>query len=130
MKMLTRPTDVASAEAVKFAEKVIIRRMLRVIEKGAMNATLVNDDGLDDKGQEVLATQREKRIAMDMRKSRRNAPTYIDVALRRVESAEKADALRASNIRGPLNIGVIVQVTPPSYPTLDVTTMVKGENDV
>lgn len=121
--------DKAGEAAVRFTERVVIRRMLRVIEKGALDATLVNDDGLDDQGSEVLLNERAKRIARDMRKARRNAPAYIDVALRRLESAEKADALRASNTRAPLNIGVFVQVAPPSYPSIDVSATVKESDD-
>lgn len=115
-------TDQAGVRAVQLTERRVIRKALRVIEQGALNATRVNDDGLDDQDSEVILNEREKRIAMDMRRSKRHAPVYLEVMLRRIESAEKADALRAQSAKPALNIGVIVQVQGPEYPVLDVTT--------
>jgi hypothetical protein len=100
---------------IRNIERRVIKRALRVVEQGALNATLINDDGRDDQGSEVLLSEREKRVAMDMRKAKRFAPIYIDVLLRRVESAEKADALRAEGPRLGLNVGVFVQVKAAEY---------------
>lgn len=113
-----KAADKAGVAAVKFVERKVIRRALRVVEKGALDATLINDNGLDDQGSEVILTERAKRVAMDMRKSKRHAPVYIEVLLRRIEGAEKADALRDQGPRPPLNVGVFVQVQAPEYPTL------------
>lgn len=111
----------AGVAAVRFVERKVIRRMRRLVEHGALNATRINDDGLDDQGSEVLLNEQEKRIAMDLRKSKRHAPVYLDVHLRRVEAAEKADALR-DQPKTNLNIGVFVEVRAPEYPTLRIDT--------
>lgn len=109
--------DQAGVAAVRFVERKVIRKMRRLIEEGALNATLINDDGLDDQGSEVILSEQKKRIARDLRKSKRLAPIYLEVCHRRVEAAEKADALRGQE-RQPLNIGLVVQVQIPDYPVL------------
>lgn len=110
-----RKIDQVGADAVRMVERKVIRKMRRLIEEGAINASRINDNGLDDQGSEVILNEQAKRIAMDLRKSKRHAPTYLDVYYRRVEGAERADALRD----GPklnLNIGTLVHVQAIQYP--------------
>jgi hypothetical protein len=110
-----RKLDQAGADAVRMVERRVIRKMRRLIEEGAIDASRINDNGLDDQGSEVILSEQRKRIAMDLRKSKRHAPVYLDVYYRRVEGAERTDALRD----GPklnLNIGTLVQVQAISYP--------------
>lgn len=109
----------AAVRAVQRVERKVIKRAMRLVEQGALNAARINDNGLDDQGSEVILNERDKRIALDMRKSKRLAPVYIDVLLRRIESAEKADALNGQ-AKAPLNIGVFVQVAPREYPTVEI----------
>lgn len=109
--------DQAGVAAVRFVERKVIRKMRRLIEQGALNASRINDDGLDDQGSEVILNEQEKRIARDLRKSKRHAPIYLEVYHRRVEASEKADALRTGD-RPALNIGLVVQVQMPEYPVL------------
>lgn len=115
MKALNR-IDQAGVRAGRAAERQVIRRAMRVVEKGALNATLINDDGLDDQGSEVILNERDKRVARDLRKSKRMAPVYLEVLLRRLESAEKVDAMRDQGPKLALNVGKVVVVQAVPYP--------------
>lgn len=120
MKALSKKEhDAMGARFLRNSEREIIRRMRHRIEKGILNASLVNDDGLDDQGSEVILNEREKRVARDLRKSRRNAPVYLEFQLRRVEGAEKAELLR-DQPKVSLNIGTLVQVQPVAYPVVQI----------
>lgn len=113
----------ASVKAVQRIERKVIKRALKTIEQGALNATKVDDDGtgVDDEGNPVELSVREKRVAMDMRKSKRNAPVYIDVLTRRLESAEKADAMSNQGERAQLNIGTVnIVQAAPQYEVINV----------
>lgn len=110
--------DQAGIRAGRAIERKVIRRAMKVVERGALNATLINDDGLDDQGSEVILNEREKRIARDLRKSKRHAPVYLEVLLRRLEAAEKIDAMRDQGPKLALNVGKIVVVQSAAYPTL------------
>lgn len=110
-----RPIDQAGVAAVRAVERKVIRRMRKLVEQGALDASLINDNGLDDQGSEVILNERRKRVALDMRKSKRHAPVYIDFMKARVESTERADALR-DGPRLSLNVGVVVEVRPAQYP--------------
>jgi hypothetical protein len=109
-------------QAVLRVERKAIRKGLKVIEQGALDATTIDNDGIPvSPDAEPLAGKR-LRVALDMRKSRRDSPVYIDVLTRRIEGAEKADAL--ANVGAPraLNIGVVNIVVPQrQYETIDVT---------
>lgn len=114
-----RKIDQDGFNAVRRVERNVIRRMRKLVEEGAINASRINDDGLDDQGSEVILNEQAKRIAKDLRKSKRHAPVYLDVYYRRVEGAERADALRD----GPklnLNIGTLVQVQAIQYPVQQI----------
>ena len=114
-----RKIDQAGFDVVRRVERNVIRKMRRLIEEGAINASRINDDGLDDQGSEVILNEQAKRIARDLRKSKRHAPTYLDIYYRRVEGAERAEALRD----GPklnLNIGTLVHVQAIPYPVVAV----------
>lgn len=121
-----RPIDERSKQAVLAVERAVIRKMRRYVEQGALDASRINDNGLDDSGSEVFLNERRKRIAMDLRKSKRHAPVYLDVYKARVEAAERLDAERAAP-RGDLNIGVFVEVKPVIYPTLALDTKKETE---
>lgn len=119
MKQLSR-LDQIGVKAGLAAERQVIRRAMRVVEKGALNATLINDNGLNDQGKEVGLNERDLRIARDLRKSKRMAPVYLEVLLRRLESAEKADALRDQGPKVSLNVGKVVVVQSVAYPVLSL----------
>lgn len=115
--------------AVQNRERFLIRKMRHRLERAALDASRINDNGLDDGDSEVFLDEDRKREAMDMRKSMRHRPGYIDVRLRRVETTEKLDALRDNGQRPALNIGnIFVQVNgpPPSYPVKQLDTA-KGD---
>lgn len=113
--------DLIGAEAVRHVERKVIRRMRRLIEEGAIDATRINDDGLDDNGSEVILSSQKKRIALDLRKSKRHAPVYLEVFYKRVEGSEKAIADRDAP-RINLNIGSLVQVQAVTYPVVAIDT--------
>lgn len=123
MSQLTK----ATGHALRHVERTAIRRAMRVVEQGAFDATSIDDDGVPVglHGEKVAGNPRRRRIALDMRQSKRNAPMYIDVLTRRLESAEKADALAAQGAPVHLNIGVVNVVVAPSYQTIDVTAEAK-----
>lgn len=103
-------------------ERLAIRRGLKVIERGAFDATTIDDEGNPVAPDVEPLTGKRKRVALDMRQSRRNSPVYIDVLTRRIESAEKADAIANQGAPRPLNIGVVNIVVPQQqYETIDVT---------
>lgn len=108
--------DRAGIKVGRALERKVIKRARQAVERGALNAARINDNGLDDQGSEVILSEREKRIAMDMRKSKRNAPVYIEVLLRRTENAEKLSALRDQGPKVALNVGQVVLVQPVAYP--------------
>lgn len=112
-------------QAVLRVERKAIRRGLKIIEQGAIDATTIDNDGnpVDPNMPETERLRGKRlRVAQDMRKSRRDSPVYIDVLSRRIESAEKADALANVGSPRPLNIGVVNIVVPQQqYETIDVT---------
>lgn len=109
-----RQLEMATIEA---GEREVIQRMTQMLVRAAFDAFKINDDGLDDDGNEVFDNRKRKRAAMDMRKSKRNAPVNIDFMARMIEVAKKADALKAQP-KHNLNVGVVVQVKVPEYETV------------
>jgi len=115
-------TAAASAKAVRRVERKVIKKTMNLIERGVLDASKINDDGTDNSGANPFeGDERRRRIAMDMRVPKRNQPTYIDVGLRRLESAEKADAAEHQAAPVALNIGVVNVVQAPVYESIDVT---------
>lgn len=108
--------DQAGVKAGLAMERRVIRKAMKVVERGALNATMINDDGLDDQGSEVILNERDKRIARDLRKSKRHAPVYLEVLLRRLEAAEKLDAMKDQGPKLSLNVGKMVVVQAVPYP--------------
>lgn len=119
-------------QALRHADRRAIKKATKVIERGYLDATKVNDDGLTNAGTNPFEGEPDaedrQRIAKDCRQSQRNAPVYLNLALRRVESAEKLDSLVDSGERTPLNIGQVVIVqAAPTYQSIDVTPKKAGE---
>lgn len=109
-------------QAVLRVERKAIKRGLKIIEQGAVDATGIDDAGIPVSPDVEPLKGRRLRVALDMRSSRRDSPVYIDVLTRRVESAEKADAMSNQGAPRPLNIGVVNIVVPQQqYETIDVT---------
>jgi hypothetical protein len=109
-------------QAVLRVERKAIRKGLKVIEQGALDATSIDDAGNPVAPDVEPLTGKRLRVAKDMRLSRRDSPVYIDVLTRRIEGAEKADALAGNGAPRPLNIGVVNIVVPQQrYETIDVT---------
>ena len=112
-------------QAVLRVERKAIRKGLKIVEQGAIDATTIDNDGnpVDPATPEQERLKGKRlRVAQDMRKSRRDSPVYIDVLTRRIESAEKADAMANQGSPRPLNIGsVTIVVAAPQYETIDVT---------
>lgn len=112
-------------EAIRHVDRRAIKKAVRIVERGIVDATQVEDNGLTAAGEnpwknEPDAEQRQ-RIAKDCRTSRRNAPVYLELALRRIEGAEKLDSLVDASAPVALNIGVVNIVSPPTYESIDVT---------
>lgn len=112
-----------STRAVQRAERKVIKRTQNLIERGVLDASRIDDDGMPvrPQDQEVVSDARRHRIAMDMRQSKRNAPLYIDVGLRRLENAEKLDAAEKVGAMVQLNVGTVNIVQAPQYDVIDVT---------
>jgi hypothetical protein len=109
------PMDQAGADLVRRKARSVIRQARKIVEQGAIDATDVNDDG----ELPVEWDARRRRVALDMRESKRNAPVYIDVLTRRLESHEKLEAAKAGG-NVSLNVAVINVVRPPAYEEIDV----------
>lgn len=108
--------DQRSAAVVLRKERSIIRKARRVVERGAIDATAIDDDGPAPADWDA----RRVRVARDMRASKRNAPVYIDVLSGILDRHAKVEAAKAA-APVPLNIAVInVVQAPPSYEVLDV----------
>lgn len=116
---LSRNDQLGMREA-KAVERRVIRRARKIIERGIEDATMVTDEGVDDSGSEVLLDERRKRIAMDLRKSKRNAPIYLDIAARMIESHDKIEAARNHGPRTQLNNYTVINFTPPTYETISL----------
>ncbi len=115
------PMDQRGADVVRRKARGIIRQARRIVEQGAIDATHVNDDGQFPEEWDA----RRRRVALDMRESKRNAPVYIDVLTRRLESHEK---LEASKNTGNLNLNVAVVnvvTTPPQYEEIEIEAVDK-----
>lgn len=121
--MSVREVEDDAVKAGLSYKRGLIEKMRRRLERASMDASRINDDGLDDQGSEVFLDETRKREAMDMRKSLRHQPGYIDIRRRRVELTEKLDAMRDSGERPQLNIGnVFVQIQPAQYPVKKLET--------
>lgn len=117
-------TAVASERAVRRVERKVVKKTMHMIERGVLDAAAIDNDGLPvgEAGQEVVKDPRRLRVARDLRESKRNAPLYIDVAMRRLEQAEKLDALQDHGAMVQLNVGTVnIVQAPPQYQTIDVT---------
>ena len=103
--------------AIRAKERVVIRRMRRVVEQGALDATKIDDDGpAPEVGEDEKPWSRDRlRIAQDMRKSKRMAPVYLDHMQRKVDAHDDREAQKTAP--SPLNIGVVNIVQAVSYPT-------------
>lgn len=118
------PTTQAAIKAIAKVERKVIRKAMRVVEQGALDARTIDDDGLPVEvlkpGDKPLSGKR-LRVALDMRKPKRESPVYIDVLTRRLESAEKADAMSNQGSPVQLNVGTVNIVQAPQYDVIDVT---------
>lgn len=110
-------TTERSVKVIKSAERKAIRKARRIIEDGVVQAAALTDDGV------VLKepTDVQLNVARDLRQSKRNAPAYLEFALRMTETADKIAAAQNQGAPVALNIGVvnIVQGAPPAYPAIE-----------
>lgn len=126
-RKLTR-AEKREVNRIKHLERQIIRRARQVVERGGVDATAIDDEGNEvERGVTEGWSARRRRVALDMRKSKRNAPVYIDVLTRIVENHDKAEAAKQQAAPIQLNIGSINVVKAPEYPVIDVTATAKGE---
>lgn len=109
------PLAKATGRALRRTHTRVVRKALRKLEQGVSDAM-----GIDDDGATVPEDMRASHVAKDLRKSKRNAPYYLDVLLRRTESAEKLAAARDEGPRVSLNIGTVNVVVPPQYEVIDI----------
>lgn len=113
-----RSQDELGRKAFEEGERRIIRDMAKMIERGVMDATRINDDGLDDAGRQVIEDERRRRVALDLRKNRRDMPSWADLGQKIVAESRRRDALR-DQPKHNLNIGIVqVVVQAPEYPTI------------
>lgn len=99
-------------KAIRRINRKVVRKALRRLEDAADLAMAIDDDG-----RAVPEPDRLIHVAKDLRKSKRNAPYYIDVLVRRDETAQKIAAARDEGVPLQLNIGT-VQIVAPQYPRL------------
>jgi len=122
-KALTRRE--AGIAAIRQVDRKAIRKAVNLVERGMLDATLINDEGVNDAGEDPFKglpdAERRRRIAKDLRKSKRYSPVYVDVALKRIEGAERLDSITEQAAPVSLNIGTVNVVVPRQYETVDVT---------
>ncbi len=122
---LTKIDQLGMAVA-KATERRVIRKARKIIERGIQDAASINDDGLDDSAADVLldehgrVDERRRRIAKDLRKPKRDAPMYLDVSVRMLESHDKIEAARNHGPRTQLNNYTVINFTPPTYETISL----------
>jgi hypothetical protein len=128
-KALTRRE--AGIAAIRQVDRKAIRKAVNLVERGMLDASRINDDGRDDQGEDPFKglpdAERRRRIAKDLRLSKRYSPVYIDVALKRIEGAERIDSITDQAAPVSLNIGTVNVVVPRQYETVDVTAKKVGE---
>jgi hypothetical protein len=117
----------AAVKAVEKAQSKALRKARRVIERGLVDATGLNEDGqpVDDDAAQMRG--RRLQVARDLRQPVRNMPSYLKLAADRLNMQDKIAA--AEKVQAPvsLNIGTVVHVAPPQYEVIDVTATVKEE---
>ncbi len=122
-KALTRRE--AGIAAIRQVDRKAIRKAVNLVERGMLDASKNNDDGRDDQGEDPFKglpdAERRRRIAKDLRLSKRYSPVYIDVALKRIEGAERIDSITDQAAPVQLNIGTVNVVVPRTYEHIDVT---------
>lgn len=124
-KALSRP-DELGLRAIVRKERKIIRRARLVVERGAIDASSIDDDGNPVASGSVAGWDaRRMRVAQDMRKSKRNAPIYIDVLARTLETHDKAEAEAGKGAPINLNFNAIIIPRLPEYPVIDIDPVTK-----
>lgn len=125
--------DKQTLKAAERAERRVVRKARAIVEQGAVDATAITAAGtiiegvaVDEKGRPEGWSARRLNVARDMRESKRNAPIYLDIATRIVETADKLEAAKQQAAPVQLNIGTINVVTAPEYEVIDVTETSKG----
>ncbi len=119
--------DKEGIKAMERLERRVVRKARAIVEQGSVDATALTDEGTPvEEGLTKGWSARRRNVANDMRKSKRNAPVYIDVATRIVETADKMEAAKSQAAPIQLNIGAINVVTAPQYEVIDVTATSKG----
>lgn len=96
-------------------ERKVVRKALRKLEDGIARAMVI-----DDEGKEIVEEKRADHLAKDLRKSKRHAPYYVDVLLRRTETAEKLAAAASQTAPTQLNIGTVNVVVAREYPVINI----------
>ena len=122
--------DEQGVQAIVRKERKVIRKARKVVERGALDATAIDDDG-NPVAPGVLEgwDARRMRVAQDMRKAKRQAPVYIDVLTKTLESHDKLEAERNKAAPVQLNIGTINLVKAedrPQYQVIDIEPVKEG----
>lgn len=118
--------DILGVRAIARKERKVIRKARLVVERGAIDASSIDDEGNPvERGAIEGWDARRMRVAQDMRKSKRNAPIYIDVLTRTLDTHDKAEAERGKGAPISLNIGAINICKLPDYPVIDVDVVRK-----
>ena len=96
----------------------------RAIVHGALRAPEISEEDIqqDEHGKLIIPrgwSKAELQSAIDARKSRRDAPVYLDIAQKVVELEARLEASRQQPTQ--LNVGSVNIVQPPSYKVIDVT---------
>ena len=122
-------TTEMAVKAIRHADRVALKRAMKTVERGMMDATVIDDDGMSvmdaagaplEEARSVVNDPKRKRVAMDLRKPKRESPVYAEFMIRRIESAEKLDA--AADQGGPvhLNVGSVTIVQAQTYESVNV----------
>lgn len=104
------------ASAIEFAERYKAKMVARAYEylSHAMDGAQIDDEGpIPEEWKKEAGWQTRERLARDGRRSRRNAPMYLEMAQKLVEMDQKEKANQGQLVQ--LNIGAINLVRPPKY---------------
>lgn len=120
-------TTEAAIKAVQRAENKALRRARKVIERGLIDATGLNEDGAPVDEDAAQMRGRRLQVAKDLRQPVRNMPSYLKLAAERLNMQDKIAAAEKQQTPVNLNIGTVVHVAPPQYEVIDVTATVKED---
>lgn len=123
----------AESDALVVTRKrdALVRRARRLLTYASVGAAELDDDGpVPEEWKTDRQWRVKERVARDARKSKRNAPAYLDMLQRIVENAERLEAAAKGGQPIELNVAIaVVQSAPPQYEVIDVTPTATGSKE-